>query len=70
MKMTHPALPRRRAFVVQLHADARLEQGEFYGRVEHLDSYQAIHFQSLDELRAFMARVIATQEQTTTTDRE
>ena len=62
MKRSQPALPSQRAFVVQLHAEARLEQGQWYGRVEHLSSYQATHFQSLEELQAFMARVIAAQE--------
>jgi hypothetical protein len=31
-----PSLPANRAFVVQLHAEAHVEHGEFRGRVEHL----------------------------------
>jgi hypothetical protein len=53
-----PALPAKRAFVVQLHADAQVEQGHWQGRVEHLVSYQATRFESLDELLAFIVRVL------------
>jgi hypothetical protein len=35
-----------------------MERGEFRGRVEHVVSYQAAHFASLEELTAFMARVL------------
>lgn len=50
MAQDKPSLPAGRAFAVQLHADARVEQGQFYGRVEHIVSYQATHFTSLEEL--------------------
>jgi hypothetical protein len=53
-----PSLPATRAFVVQVHADAQVEQGQWQGRVEHLVSYQAARFQSLDELLAFMVKVL------------
>ena len=43
MNKNQPSLPARRAFVVQLHADAQVEQGHFKGRVEHLVSHQAEH---------------------------
>ena len=55
-----PALLVNRAFVVQVHADAQVEQGEFRGRVEHVVSMRATHFHSLDELAAFIAQTIAT----------
>jgi hypothetical protein len=58
MKSSQPSLPANRAFVVQLHADAQVEQGEFRGRVEHIVSMQATHFHSLEELAAFMAKVV------------
>ena len=48
----------QRAFVVQLHATAMVAQGRLAGRVEHVLSGQAAHFQTLDELLAFMARVL------------
>ena len=49
-----------RAFVVQFRAETAVEQGRFVGRVEHVVSGQAAHFASLEELLAFMARVLAT----------
>ena len=55
-----PSLPAKRAFVVQLHADAQVEQGEFRGRVEHVVSMRATHFHSLEELRAFMVQMVTT----------
>ena len=57
-----PSLPARRAFVVQVHADAKVEQGQWQGRVEHLVSFQATHFQSLEELLAFMVKVLSEPE--------
>ena len=47
-----------RAFVVQLRAETDVEQGRFVGRVEHVVSGQAAQFQSLEELLAFIARVL------------
>jgi hypothetical protein len=55
-----PSLPANRAFVVQLHAEAQVEHGEFRGRVEHLVSFQATRFDSLKELAAFMMHVVTT----------
>ncbi len=43
---------------MQLHADAQPEMGQFSGRVEHLVSYQAAHFASVEELTAVMVRVL------------
>ena len=57
------SLPAKRAFVVQIHADAKVEQGKWQGRVEHLVSYQATRFQSLEELLAFMVKVLSEPEQ-------
>ena len=61
MAKNQPSLPAKRAFVVQIHAEARVEQGHFKGRVEHLMSHQAIHFESLEELVAFIVRVTTGQ---------
>jgi hypothetical protein len=58
MKSHQPALPAYRAIVVQLHADAQVAQGEFRGRVEHIVSYKATHFHSLEELVAFLTKTI------------
>jgi hypothetical protein len=57
-------LPVHRAFVVQLHATAVIAQGQPTGRVDHVLSGQAAHFQTLDELLAFIARVLAALETT------
>ena len=54
-----PLLPQW-AFVVQFRAETEIERGSCTGRVEHVVSGQATHFQSLEELLAFMARVLAT----------
>jgi len=61
MPKNKPSLPSNRAFVVQLRGDANLEQGDFRGRVEHLVSMQATHFESVEELLAFIVRVVAAQ---------
>lgn len=52
-----PLLPHH-AFVVQFHADTDVDAGRLMGRVEHVISRQALSFQSLDELLAFIARVL------------
>ena len=57
-----PSLPANRAFVLQLYVDADVEQGEWKGRIEHLKSYDAEHFASLEELTAFVVRVLTQQE--------
>jgi len=44
-----------RAFVVQLSLDACPAAGRFCGRVQHLRSEDALHFESLDELAGFMS---------------
>ena len=62
--VANPPLPVQRDFVVQLHATAVVVQGQLSGRVEHVLSGQAAHFQTLDELLAFMARVLAALETT------
>ena len=53
----HP-FPTHRAFVVQVHADAAVAQGQVWGRVEHLVSGQAARFQSMEELVRFMGQVL------------
>jgi hypothetical protein len=61
MPKNKPLLPSDRAFVVQLRWDAAVQQGDFRGRIEHLKSMQAEHFASVEELVAFIARVVAAQ---------
>ena len=48
------------AFVVHLRTSADITRGQIAGRVEHVVSGQSIHFNSLEELLAFMAQVLAT----------
>ena len=57
------SLPAKRAFVIQIHADAKAEQGQWQGRVEHIVSYRAARFHSLEELLAFMVKVLSEPEQ-------
>ncbi len=42
------------AFVVQFRVGTEVEQGQVTGRVEHIVSGQAVHFQSVEELWAFL----------------
>lgn len=51
-------LPTARAFVVQLSAEADMERKRVEGRVEHVISGRATHSQTLQELTAFMRRVL------------
>ena len=53
----HP-LPAQRAFLVRVHAEAEVARGGLAGRVEHVVSRQATHFHSLEELLAFLTRVL------------
>jgi hypothetical protein len=52
-----------RAFVVQLRTSSDLSRGPIEGRVEHVVSGQSTHFDSLDELLTFMARVLSQQQE-------
>jgi hypothetical protein len=54
----HP-LPAERAFVVQLYAGADVARGRIAGRVEHVVSGQAGHFDTLEGLLTFIERVLA-----------
>ena len=53
-----PALSVHRAFVVQFREETDVEKGRLEGRVEHVTSGQARHFDSLEELLAFLGRVL------------
>ena len=55
-----PTLPTQLAFVVQFAAEAAAEHGGFVGRVEHVVSGQAQRFHTLEELVAFLTRVLRT----------
>jgi hypothetical protein len=53
------SLPTNRAFVVQLRTQPSETPVVWDGRVEHVVSGQMAHFHSLDELVAFISRVLA-----------
>ena len=53
-------LPMERAFVIQLHAEAEVSQRRLAGRVEHVLSGQAAHFDTLEDLLWFIERVLIT----------
>jgi hypothetical protein len=53
-----PPLSVHRAFVVQFRAETDVERGRMEGRVEHVTSGQATHFDSLEELLAFLRKVL------------
>jgi hypothetical protein len=61
MTPSKPTLPRTQAFVVQFRTRPR-GAPSWGGRVEHLTSYQVARFHSLDELLAFMRRVLTEVE--------
>jgi hypothetical protein len=46
------------AFVVQFRENTDVEAGRLEGKVEHIASYQATRFHSVDELLAFIAQVL------------
>jgi hypothetical protein len=52
-------LPTNRAFVVQFRDQPTGASLAWDGRVEHVVSGQMTHFHSLDELLAFIRRVLA-----------
>jgi hypothetical protein len=60
---TDAPLSPRWAFVVQLRQGTTVTSEAVYGRVEHLVSGQATLFTSLEEVRAFMACVVAEIEE-------
>ena len=56
----HPPSPLsvQRAFVVQFRQEANPAQGRCAGRVEHVASGQAAWFDTIDDLMAFITRVL------------
>ena len=47
-----------RSFLVHIRTDADLSAGRVVGRVEHVHSGDATHFQSIEELLSFMATLL------------
>jgi hypothetical protein len=46
-------------FVIQFHPETDIAAGRFEGRVEHIASSESMRFHSLEELLAFIAKVLA-----------
>jgi hypothetical protein len=55
----------QRTFVIQLAADTQILSGHMVGRIEHVVSHHAAHFDSLDSLLAFIAQVGREGDETT-----
>ena len=48
----------RFAFVIQFRPETDADAGRFEGKVEHVASYEATSFSSLEELLGFIARIL------------
>jgi hypothetical protein len=59
MTQSEPTLPSNRAFVVQFRVTKGAAQIPPTGRVEHVVSGQATHFQSWEHLQRFVEKVLA-----------
>jgi len=53
------SLPAHGAFVVQFSPQTDVARGQFVGRIEHVVSGQATHFDTLEACLAFVERVLA-----------
>ena len=49
----------RFAFVIQFRPETDVEAGRFEGKVEHIESYEATKFSSLEELLSFIVRMLS-----------
>ena len=56
---SQPSLPTNRAFVVQFRVSPTEATACWEGRVEHVVSGQVARFRAVEELLAFMSRVLA-----------
>ncbi len=62
------SLSPQRAFVVHFRSDTNVERRLFAGRVEQVVSGRAVHFSSLAELLAFVARALKESRRERQTD--
>jgi hypothetical protein len=58
MPTPQPVYPTQRAFVVQVHGEADVTQGEVRGRAEHIVSGQVTHFETVEALVQFIMEVL------------
>jgi hypothetical protein len=63
MSQSQPSLPTNRAFVVQFRTRTTATWPSYEGRVEHLESGQVARSHSLEELLAFMIRMLSEVEE-------
>ena len=54
----------RFAFVIQFRPDTDIEAGRLAGKVEHIASYEATRFYSLEELLSFIAKMLGEVDNT------
>ena len=54
----------RFAFVIQFRPETDVEAGRFEGKVEHVASYEAARFSSLEELLSFIAKMLGEVDNT------
>jgi hypothetical protein len=54
----------RFAFVIQFRPETDVETGRFEGKVEHIASYEATRFSSLEELLGFIVRMLGEASKT------
>jgi hypothetical protein len=48
----------RFAFVIQFRPETDIEAGRLEGKVEHIASYEATRFSSLEQLLSFIAKML------------
>lgn len=58
MTKVEPTLPSNRAFVVQFRSTTELVPGQQVGRIEHLVSGRATHFESWEQLQGFIEQML------------
>ena len=63
MSQSQPSLPTNWAFLVQFRTQSLGASPSYAGRVEHVVWGEGTRFQSLDELLAFMLRVLMQVQQ-------
>jgi len=54
----------RLAFVIQFRPETDVNAGRFEGKVEHIASYEATRFTSLEELLSFIVRILTEVDNT------
>ena len=54
----------RFAFVIQFRPETDVEAGRLQGKVEHVASYEATRFSSLEELLSFIAKMLREVDKT------